>query len=208
MTEADWIGQHITKILDRQRLIEASQRLNASSELDISDIYYSMKKNLFFAITLTACMATGHAFGQDKNAAFNKMLSFSGPGRGHEALGRLAGTWAFQDAKLAFVKGTLTRKPMYEGRFYTVEITGGKLMIPVANGQMKEANYQGTQIEGFDNVKAVYTTVSVNNHIGSDIQMESGKFDTVSATFTYERDSELIPGSPVKNRILFFFCVV
>jgi len=159
-----------------------------------------MKKTLFFAITLTACMATGHTFGQDKNAVFNKMLSLSGPGKDHEALARLAGTWTFQDAKLSFVKGTLTRKPMYEGRFYTVEMTGGKLMIPVANGQMKEANYQEMQIEGFDNVRAIFTTVSVNNHIGSDIQMQSGKFDSASATFTYEWDSELLPGSPIKNR--------
>ena len=154
----------------------------------------------------------GQAFGQekdavgkadavvDKQAAFKKMLALSGPAKEHEVLARLAGTWAFQDAKLAFVKGTLVRKPMYEGRFYAVEITGGKLMIPVANGQMKEANYQGMQIDGYDNVKAVYTTTSVNNHIGSDIAFQTGSFDAGKNAFTYEWEEELLPGAKTKNR--------
>ena len=58
----------------------------------------------------------------------------------------------FQDTKLAFVKGTLMRKAIFNSRFYSVEVTGGKLPVPIAGGQMKEENYQSFQMEGFDNV--------------------------------------------------------
>ncbi|QEM02591.1 DUF1579 domain-containing protein [Mucilaginibacter rubeus] len=130
----------------------------------------------------------------------DKLLDYSRPGQAHAALGKLAGTWSFQDARLAFVKGTLVRKPIYNGRFYSVEMTGGKLPVPVADGQMKEEFYQSIQIEGFDNPKMKYVTTSINNHIGSDIQMQSGNFDSAKQVFTYEWDDELIPGQIQKNR--------
>lgn len=195
-----------------RRLNRTGQWLNAYSGWIPTTYIYGMKKIIFYSGLLIACIAGNQVFGQeksaagktdsvvDKKAAFNKMLALSGPGKEHEVLARLAGTWAFQDAKLAFVKGTLVRKPMFEGRFYTVEITGGKLMIPVANGQMKEANYQGMQIEGYDNVKAAYVTTSMNNHIGSDIEFQIGSFDAGKNAFTYEWEEELLPGAKTKNR--------
>jgi hypothetical protein len=66
------------------------------------------------------------------------MIDYSRPGTNHELLSKIAGNWSFQDAKLAFVKETLTRRPIYNGRFYSVEMIGGKHPVPVANGQMKE----------------------------------------------------------------------
>ncbi|WP_439555500.1 hypothetical protein [Dyadobacter sp.] len=72
-----------------------------------------------------------------KEEVMNQLLDYSRPGANHAILGKLAGNWAFQDKNLPFVKGTITRKPIYEGRFYLVELTGGKLQIPIANGQMK-----------------------------------------------------------------------
>ncbi|MDB5146729.1 MAG: hypothetical protein JWQ57_749 [Mucilaginibacter sp.] len=130
----------------------------------------------------------------------DKLLDYSRPGQAHAALGKLAGTWSFQDAELAFVKGTLVRKPIYNGRFYSVEMTGGKLPVPVADGKMKEEFYQSIQIEGFDNPKMKYVTTSINNHIGSDIQIQTGTFDQAKQAFTYEWDDELIPGQTNKNR--------
>jgi hypothetical protein len=129
-----------------------------------------------------------------------KLLDYSRPGLPHAELGKLAGTWSFQDAELAFVKGTLVRKAIYNGRFYSVEMTGGKLPVPVADGKMKEDFYQSMQIEGFDNPKMKYVTRSINNHIGSDIQMQTGTFDPVKQAFTYEWEDELIPGQANKNR--------
>jgi len=132
--------------------------------------------------------------------AMTQMLDYSRPGINHNQLAKLAGTWAFQDAKLAFVKGTLVRKPIYNGRFFIVEITGGKLQVPVADGQMKEENYQSMQIEGYDNPKMEFVTSSINNHIGSDIETQTGSYDAAKNAFTYQWSSELIKGKSVKNR--------
>ena len=42
---------------------------------------------------------------------------------------------------------------------------------------MKDGNYQNLQIEGYDNPKAKFVTTSINNHIGSNIEMQIGSFD-------------------------------
>jgi hypothetical protein len=79
-------------------------------------------------------------------------------------------------------------------------MTGGKLPVPVADGRMKEEFYQSMQIEGFDNPKMKYVTTSINNHIGSDIQMQTGTFDPAKQAFTYEWENEPIPVQTNKNR--------
>ncbi|AMJ66617.1 hypothetical protein AXW84_15165 [Hymenobacter sp. PAMC 26628] len=135
-----------------------------------------------------------------KNEEMRQLLDFSRPGSNHALLGTLAGTWTFQDAARPFVKGTLRRTSLYEGRFYNVEITGGKLPIPVADGKMKEANYQGLQLEGYDNVRKQFVTTSINNHIGSDMEVQTGTYDAAKRAFTYESETELIPGAKTKNR--------
>ena len=124
----------------------------------------------YFFLLLFVTLLTTSAFAQDNT--YKKMLDFSRPGSNHVLLGNLSGTWKFQDAKLSFVKGTLIRKSIYNGRFYTVEIKGGKLQVPVKDGKMKEENYQGMQIEGYDNGKMKFVVASINNHIGSDIEMQ------------------------------------
>ena len=147
-------------------------------------------KHLFFLFYIAVTTAT--AFAQD--STFQQLLDFSRPGAHHALLGRISGTWSFQDTRRSYVKGTLTRKPIYDGRFYVVEITGGKLQVPVANGEMKEDNYRQMEIEGYDNGRMKFVTTSINNHIGSDIEMEVGTYDSVAKSFSYTGESELIPG--------------
>jgi hypothetical protein len=142
---------------------------------------------LFYFMLITAT-----AFAQD--STFQQMLDFSRPGIKHAVLGRISGTWSFQDTKRSFVKGTLTRKSIYDGRFYIVEITGGRLQVPVANGKTKEDNYRQMLIEGYDNGRMKFVAISINNHIGSDIEMEMGNYDSIAKSFTYAGESELIPG--------------
>jgi hypothetical protein len=135
-----------------------------------------------------------------QNEKMQQLLDFSRPGSSHALLGTLVGTWNFQDAARPFVKGTLRRTPMYEGRFYNVEITGGKLPISVADGKMKEANYQGLQLEGYDNVRKQFVTTAINNHIGSDMEVQMGTYDAAKRAFTYEWEAELTPGAKTKNK--------
>jgi hypothetical protein len=129
-----------------------------------------------------------------------QLLDFSRPGNNHNILNKLTGTWNFKDPRLAFVKGTLIRKAIYNGRFYTVEVTGGKLPVPVADGKMKEEQYQSMQIEGYDNPKMKFVTTSINNHIGSDIQVQTGTYDLLTHTFTFDWEDELVPGMKNKNK--------
>lgn len=129
-----------------------------------------------------------------------QLLDLSRPNTNHLHLSAIEGNWNFQDAKLAFVKGTLSRKPIYDGRFYMVEITGGRLPLPVADGKMKEDNYKSMQTEGYDNGRMEFVTSSINNHIGSDIQLQTGTYDSASKTFTYHWESELLRGVVVKKQ--------
>jgi len=145
---------------------------------------------LFFAMATLASAQDPYA----------KMLDLSRPNHHHAALGRIAGKWNFQDAKRSFVKGTVVRTSIYDGRFYQVQVTGGRLQVPIADGKMKEDNYQEMQFEGYDNGRQQYVSTSINNHIGSDIQMQMGTYDSVSSTFTYTWESELLQGEKVKNR--------
>lgn len=135
-----------------------------------------------------------------KNDTLTLMIELSRPNNNHQILEALSGNWQFQDARLSFVKGTLTRKPVYDGRFYEVNITGGVLQVPVADGKMKSDNYKSMQLEGYDNGQKLYVTTSVNNHIGSDIQFQTGTYDASSHSFTYYWESELLPGNKVYNK--------
>jgi hypothetical protein len=167
--------------------------------MKISSFLKSIKVSVYF-LALIGLSTRSMAQVSKQPDPMDKLLDYSRPGKAHAELGKLAGTWSFQDAKLSFVKGTLVRKVIYNGRFYQVEMTGGKLPVPVADGKMKEEFYQSMQIEGFDNPRGKYFTTSINNHIGSDIQMQTGSFDTAKQAFTYEWEDELIPGQATKNR--------
>ncbi|NCD71926.1 DUF1579 family protein [Mucilaginibacter agri] len=165
------------------------------------------KYSIFFktAILITAVVFTVRidAFAQNdakQPDPMEQMLSLSAPGANHLLLAQLVGNWNFQDAKLAFVKGTLTRKAIYSGRFFLVELTGGKLSVPVANGQMKEDNYQSMQIEGYDNPRKKFVMTSINNHIGSDIQEQTGDYNPDKKQFTFIWDDLLTPGALVNNK--------
>ena len=158
-----------------------------------------MTRNLCFSFLCTAIISLS-ALGQKKDDAYSQMLDYSRPNSHHQVLGLITGKWAFQDAERPFVKGTIVRKSIYEGRFYQVEMIGGKLPLPVADGKMKEDNYQSLQIEGYDNGKGKYVATSINNHIGSDIEMQVGAYDSTLKTITYSWEEELIRGDKKNNR--------
>ena len=149
---------------------------------------------------LTGIFSTIDVLAQKQEDSMVQMLKNSHPGPNHALLGRLTGTWNFQDSKRPFVKGTIIRKPIYDGRFYSIEMTGGRLPLPVSDGEMKEGNYQSLQIEGYDNVKLKFITISLNNHIGSDIQYQQGLYDPKKNEFRYEWDNEIIKGEIMHNR--------
>ena len=162
-----------------------------------------MKNGIKNTVTIGLFLLLFHmnAFSQkEQSEQMIQMLDYSRPGTNHSLLGQLVGTWNFQDSKLPFVKGTLVRKPIYDGRFFSVEITGGKIQMPVADGKMKEDYYKSQQIEGYDNPRMGFYTSSINNHIGSDIQYQTGVYDAAEKKLIYDWDSELIKGKFQKDR--------
>lgn len=187
-------------------------RFSAQKVNNTSLSHKSIYLKFVLAVVITLLQLTVPAFSQttsnsklsgsarNENDTMKQMLDFSRPGSHHEILDQLAGLWDFMDPKRPYIKGTLIRKSIYDGRFYTVEITGGKLPLPVKDGKMKDDNYQNLQIEGYDNPKAKFVTTSINNHIGSDIEMQIGSFDSGKKAFTYEWETELIPGVRKVNR--------
>lgn len=136
----------------------------------------------------------------EKADTLTQLLDYSRPGPAHQHLAALQGNWDFQDTRRAYVKGVLVRTPIFDGRFYAVEITGGKLQVPIANGAMKEDNYRGLQWEGYDNARKTYITTSINNHIGSDEEIQQGLYDSTLKVLTYESQSELLPGLRVRSK--------
>ena len=72
--------------------------------------------------------------------------------------------------------------------------------MPIQDGQMKEENYKGLEIEGYDNVKRRFVRASIGNHLVSDITFWLGAYDAKTKTITYDYESELVPGMKEKRR--------
>lgn len=140
------------------------------------------------------------------NNIFNQRLDYSRPGKYHQLLANLAGTWNFKASHysgnpnpdsnkvvIAF-EGSLTRKPFANGRFFIVELTGGKLQIPIQEGKMKEDNARSIETEGYNNVTNKFNLAFINNHIGSGIIYSEGNYDSTTKTISFEWEEELTPG--------------
>jgi hypothetical protein len=146
---------------------------------------------------------------------FNQMMEYSRPGKYHQLLGNLVGSWKFTGSHFEWVDsvtskvvvklfGTAVRKSFANGRFFIVEnITGGKIQLPIQNGKMVEGNGKGIQLEGYDNVNRKFKMSYINNHIGSDIWNFEGNYDSTTRTITFDGETELVPGMKKKNRFHF-----
>ena len=145
---------------------------------------------------------------------FNQMIDYSRPGKYHQLLADLVGTWTFKGRhfsgnpdsnKVVFqFNGTVVRKSFANGRFFIVNTTGnGKLQMPIQNGKMKEVSLQGIITEGYDNVKNKFVQTEISNHLGSDIAFFEGNYDSTTKTIAFKGENELVPGMKTKVRELF-----
>lgn len=144
-------------------------------------------------------------------------LDYSHPGKYHRLLAELIGEWTFQarrfsgnpnpDSNKVILEfsGSFVRKPFADGRFFFVELTGGKIELPVQDGKMKEGNVQDVETEGYDNVKKKFVFTFINNHIGSGIIYSEGNYDPTTKTISYEYEIEPVPGRKIKVRKLLIF---
>jgi hypothetical protein len=162
-----------------------------------------------FAQTETPSASTATASGgQPSEAEMMKMMTeMSKLNENHKILGQLAGNWTYTvkmwmnpdpNAKPTESKGTSSRKAIMDGRFYTTE-TSGKAPMPGPDGKMKEMEFKGMSIEGYDNAKKKFVSTWIDN-MGTGILMSEGTYDPATKTFTYSAEYEMAPGMTSKIR--------
>src|SRR5436190_3867797 len=143
----------------------------------------------------------------DMKKMMEQMMELGKPGENHKLLAGMAGNWTYTvkmwmdpTAKRQESKATATRKAIMDGRFYIAEHTG-KFQMPGMDGKLKEMNFKGMAIEGYDNVKKKFVVSWIDN-MGTVILNSEGTYDATSKTFTYTAQFEMMPGMPVRIREL------
>src|SRR5437763_6639813 len=105
------------------------------------------------------------------------------------------------NAKPQESKGTAVRKSMMGGRYFVMDVTG-KMQMPGEDGKLKDVQFKGMGIEGYDNVKKKFVASWIDN-MRTGIQFSEGTYDQASKTFTYTSEIEMMPGmkTPVREVI-------
>ncbi|HEV2842741.1 MAG TPA: DUF1579 domain-containing protein [Chthoniobacterales bacterium] len=134
------------------------------------------------------------------------MMEMGKPGENHKLLAELAGNWTYTmkmmmdptTGKPSESKGTATRKAIFDGRYFTFEVSG-KFQMPGKDGKPMDMNFKGMAIEGYDNVTKKFFSSWVDNM--STLMMNAeGTYDAATKTFTYMANCEMMPGMKTKMR--------
>ena len=139
------------------------------------------------------------ALSDDRNAN-----DASKPGANHQLLGELAGKWNYilkisrgPDKPPIETKGIVNRQPIMAGRYYLADFNVE--MLPGASGELERANFQGKEIEGYDNIKQRFVSVWIDN-ASTSVTVFEGTYDAPSRTFTYIAETAPQPGKRTKVR--------
>ncbi len=134
-----------------------------------------------------------------------QMMELAKPGENHKHLAQLSGNWTYTvtmwmdpSAPPTESKGTSTRKAIMDGRFFVGDAKGS-FQMPGPDGKMKDFDFTGMEIAGYDNVKKKFVSSWIDN-MGTMIMLSEGTYDPASKTFTYNANFEMMPGMPVKVR--------
>ena len=130
-----------------------------------------------------------------------QMVEMSKLNENHKLLSSLDGNWTFAikmwmnpdpNAPPQESKGTATRKTVMGGRYVMMDVTG-KMQTPGENGKMKESQFKGMGLEGYDNVKKKFVASWVDN-MGTGIEFSEGTYDPATKSLTYTMEMEPLPG--------------
>ena len=136
-----------------------------------------------------------------------QMMEMGKTGENHKLLADLVGSWSYTvkfwmdptpGAKPSESKGNTERKSVMDGRFFIAE-SKGKFEMPGPDGKMKDMNFHGMAIEGYDNAKKKFVSAWIDN-MGTMIMLSEGSYDPATKTFTYNAECEMMPGVPMKIR--------
>ena len=135
-----------------------------------------------------------------------QMMEMSKLNENHKLLSEMNGNWNFAikmwmnpdpTAKPQESKGTATRKDIMGGRYVMMDVTG-KMQMPGEDGKMKEMQFKGMSIDGYDNVKKKFISTWCDN-MGTGMMMSEGTYDPAAKMFTYNGEYEAMPG--MKSRV-------
>jgi hypothetical protein len=155
----------------------------------------------------TSSTAPGQMSKADMDKMMAQMMELAKPGENHKLLAELAGNWTYEvkmwmspdpNAKPDVSKGTATRKAIFGGRYFKVDVSG-KMQMPGPDGKPKDMQFEGTSLEGYDNVKKKFLATWADN-MGTGIMLSEGTYDAATKTFTYTGEIEMIPGMKQKIR--------
>jgi len=146
--------------------------------------------------------------GQPNPAEMMKqMTEMAKTNENHKLLSSLDGNWNYTirfwmnpdpNAKPQESKGTAIRKSIMDGRYVVMDVNG-KMQMPDANGKMKDINFKGMGMEGYDNVKKKFVASWIDN-MGTGIEFSEGTYDPASKSFTYTSEMEPMPGMKTSVR--------
>jgi hypothetical protein len=166
-----------------------------------------------FAQNQTSAPATSPApaapaAGQPNQAEMMKqMMELSKLNENHKLLASLAGNWTYNikfwmnpdpNAKPQESKGNASTKPLMGGRYFVMDVSG-KMQMPGPDGKMKDMEFKGMGIDGYDNVKKKFISSWIDN-MGTGIEFSEGTYDPATKTFTYTSEMEAVPGMKTKVR--------
>jgi len=139
-----------------------------------------------------------------------QMMELSKLNENHKLLASMDGNWNYTikfwmnpdpNAPPQQSKGSATRKSTMGGRYSVMDVSG-KMQMPGQDGKMKDMQFKGMGIEGYDNVKQKFVGSWIDN-MGTGIQFSEGTYDPATKTFTYTSEIEMMPGmkTPVREVI-------
>ena|SRR5215470_8457268 len=184
----------------------------------MKEITFTIKAIVMFVLTAISAMPP-FAQSQDdslkKASMMKQYIEMSKTNENHKLLAGLNGEWAFvghhispDTTKKPFeFKGTITRKALWEGRYFITETTSdGKLKMPWSEGRLVE--YHDMYIEGYDNVKKKFFISHISNESNTGIIAMEGNYNPATKTITYDGESvshfhrDIAPGTLIHFHVL------
>ncbi|HVD96396.1 MAG TPA: DUF1579 domain-containing protein [Candidatus Limnocylindria bacterium] len=160
------------------------------------------------AIASSPAAAVGAPGGQpNPQEMMKQMMEISKLNENHKLLADMNGNWNYTikmwmnpdpNAKPQESKGTATRKNIMGGRYVMMDVSG-KMQMPGEDGKMKDIQFKGMAVEGYDNVKKKFIGSWIDN-MGTGIELSEGTYDPATKTFTYTSEMEPMPGMKTQVR--------
>lgn len=158
------------------------------------------------ATSATTTTSTTTGAGQPDEAEMMKtMMEMGKVNDNHRLLGQLAGQWTFTTkmwmdpkASPSESKGSAVRKPILDGHYYLADLSG-KIPMPGPDGKIKEMDFKGMSIEGYDNAKQKFV-VTWCDSMSTGVFLADGTYDAATKTFTYTGEYQMAPGMKQKVR--------